>query len=282
MELLTVYRPGTMQLVLNGVPISDEQTIYDEIPYPFIVARNQPLNGEFYGRSDMDITSSSVMHYEEMNNLIKDNYVEHLRPTTLLDQALGTEAIEDLMRRESGGMVVVPDINGIQELRPTPFDSTAFNYALNYLDEAKNSIAINPLMDGQNPGSGIRSEGSLERFQQVASTRMAVLISMLTFQFENLGKMIIKLVKQFAGDEVIINVAGKLGEPALLVLRTNRIPLDINVKVRLSHVADTRRATRLAEMQRLIELAANYDQIGIFRLERALVELFIESRAFEE
>lgn len=281
-ELLTIYRPGTVQLVLNGIPISDEEPYYDDIRYPFIISRNQPINGEFWGRSDMDIIENNIRHHEEMANLIKDNYVEHLRPTRLLDMSLGQEAIKRLQNAQPGAQIAVPDTDGVVELRPTPFDTTAVNYAQGFLDEAKASMAINPLMEGQNPGSGIRSEGSLELFQQIGSTRMSLLVNTLAYEFGRMGEMFVQLIKQFGNEEISFAVTGKLSESYSLAVRPVNLPDNVQCRVLLSTIADNKRQQRIAQMLQLITQAAQLDQLGTFRSERAMVEVFIESRLFED
>ena len=281
-ELLTIYRPGTVQLVLNGVPISEEEPYYEDIRFPFIVVRNQPLNGEFFGRSDMDIIQNNIRHHEEMANLIKDNYVEHLRPTRLVDMSLGQEAIKRLQNAGSGDSVAVPDINGIRELRADSFDTTAVNYSQGFLDEAKMALAINPLLEGQNPGSGIRSEGSLELFQQIGSTRMSLLVNMMAYQLSKLGEMFLQLVKQFGAEEIVFTVTGKLSESYQLAVRPVDIPNNCQVKVQLSAIADSNRTKRIQQMLQLIQTAAGMDSLGTFRSERAMVEVFVESRLFED
>jgi hypothetical protein len=281
-ELLTIYTPGKVQLVLNGIPISDKMVIYDNIRYPFIVSRNQPINGEFWGRSDMDIIENNIKFHEEMTNLIKDNYTEHLRPIRLIDMSLGQEAIKRLQSAQPGAQIAVPDVNGVVELRPTSFDSSAVPYAAGFLDEAKTSMAINPLMEGENPGSGIRSEGSLELYQQIGSTRMSVLVNILAAAFMQMGKMYVQLVKQFGAEDISLIVTGKLNEATKLALRPVDLPDNVQVKVMLSTVADAKRAQRVASMLQLVSAAVQMDDMKLFRKERAMVEVFIESRLFED
>jgi len=276
-ELMTVYRPGTVQLVLNGIPITEEQTIYEGIRYPFIVLRNQPLNGEFFGRSDMDLIEPNVNFHEEMTNLIIDNYLEHLRPTTLIDQAIGTDAIERIKKREPGDMVVVPDLDAVLELRGQAFDKSAISYSESFLQESKTAMAINPLMEGQNPGSGIRSEGSLEIFQQIGSTRMSLLVNMLANQMSKMGRMMVSMLKQYGDEEIYVTINGRLGDTWQQVIRPSKLPHNTNVKVRLSIIADTRRQARLAQMRQMIMDTAQLDQTGTFRKERALVEWYAAS-----
>ena len=281
-ELMTIYRPGTCQLVLNGVVISDEDSYYEDIRYPFIISRNQPLNGEFWGRSDMDIMENNVKHHEELANLIKDNYVEHLRPTRLLDMSLGQEAIKRLQNAGPGAQIAVPDTNGVVELRPTQFDTTVVQYAQGFLDEAKSAVAINPLMEGQNPGSGIRSQGSLELYQQIGSTRMSVLVNMMAYEFGRLGEMFVQLIKQFGNEEIGFMISGKLGESYQQTISPINIPDNVQCKVQLSTIADSKRQQRVASMLQLIQTAVQLDRTGTFRDQRAMVEVFIESRLFED
>lgn len=276
-ELMTIYRPGTVQLVLNGIPITDEQTVYDGIRYPFIILRNQPLNGEFFGRSDMDLIEPNVNFHEEMTNLIIDNYLEHLRPTTLIDQALGTDAIERIKKREPGDMVVVPDLDAILELRGQPFDKSSIEYANGFLQESKTAMAINPLMEGQNPGSGIRSEGSLEIFQQIGSTRMSLLVNMLANEMSKMGRMMISMLREYGDEEIYVTINGRLGDTWQQVIIPSQLPHKANVKVKLSIIADSRRQARLAQMRQMIMDTAQLDDTGTYRKERAMVEWYAAS-----
>lgn len=281
-ELIWLHKPYKVQLIVNGIPITDEKTIYPTIKYPFIMTKNQPKTGECFGRSDIDQITQNIRHHEEMVNLIKDGYIRHLRPQRIVDSSVDQASLERLRNSGPDDVIVLHDPEALREFRPDSFDTTAVNFSAGFIEEAKKTIAINPMMEGTNPGSGIRSEGSLEFFQQIGATRTSTLLNSLVFTLERLGTMFVQLMKQFSEPEIVARYVGKLGQTTDIMMQVSDIPDDIGVKVKLSPLADPQRKSRIQEQLTLIKSAVESDTQGVFNVHRAFAEVFAESRLFED
>jgi hypothetical protein len=274
-ELVCIYRPGTVQYMVNGVVVSDEIIIYPEVRYPFVVVRNQPMDGEFFGRPDLELVKNNIDFYEELVNLIHDKYLLNLKPVMFAD-ALNMDAaqIKQYKEAQAGDVITVDNFNSenLKEMIQTPPDPAAINFAEGFLSEVKKALAINPMMEGQNPGSGIRTEGSLEMFQRIGSTRMQTQLNIIVRAWEEVGRLMLRMAKIFSDRELYLSISGPLGDTVDGWVDPRMLNVDTKFKIKLGAVADPRKDTKVAQMLKFIDVAAKYDQLGLFRMEQALAE----------
>lgn len=282
-ELLYVHTPYKIQLVANNIPITPPQEIYEDIKYPFVHTVNMPIQGEFWGRSDVDFARADIEHHEKLVNLIIDNYTMHLRPTLFVDSNLNKKQQEEIEDPMPGKVVRVsdPDRN-IRDFRPSNFDQSVVAFAQGFIEEAKGSLGINALLEGRAPGSGIRTEGSLELFQQLGATRTDVFLRELRRTYQNIGKMFVKLIRQYADEQTVFTTAGRLGEAAEMVLKKSDIPGYIGVDVKVGGIGDPKRTQRTEQMLGLLERGFQLDENRLLNVPRALVEIFGESGLYED
>lgn len=274
-EVISIYRPGTVQFMVNGVIVSDEIVIYPGIIYPFVVIRNQPMEGEFFGRPDLELIKNNIEFYEEMVNLIHDKYLMNLKPVLFADSSvIDTVQSEKYKKAEAGEIIAVDGFSSeiIKEFIQTPPDPSTINFAASFLSEAKKALAINPMMEGENPGSGIRTEGSLEMFQRIGSTRMQTQLNIIAKGWEEVGKLMLRMAHIFADQDLYLTVTGPLGDTVGGWINPKDININTKFRVKLGAIADPRRDTKVAQMLKYIDVAAKYDQLGLFRLEQALAE----------
>ena len=283
-ELLYIHTPYEIQLVANGVPITPKQVIYEGIKYPFVETVNLPITGEFWGRSDIDQIQADIKHHEEMVNLIIDNYKRHLEGTMILDSSVTKKEQEQLESPEPRKIVRLGAANpktAIEFIRPDTFDTTSINFNESFKQQAKQNLAINSMMEGEAPGSGIRTEGSLQMFQQIGATRTSVLMRDLIYTYERIGKMFIKLIKQFADEEIVFAAAGKLGESVEYVLRKDDLSDQVSVKVQLATIAEPERMSKTERQLAMLERAVGLDDMQVVDKYRMMAEIFAESSDWE-
>lgn len=274
-EVITIYKPGLVQFMVNGKIVSDELVLYPEIRFPFVVFRNQPEEGEFLGRSDVELVKNNVEFYEQLINLIQDKYLMNLKPIIFADASvMDSEQIEKYKKAKAGDVVAIDGFmsDGVKEFIQSAPEPTTIAFADGFLAEVKKTLAINPMMESENPGSGIRTEGSLQLFQRIGSTRVQTQLNIVTKCWEDVARLMLKMAKIFADEPVYLGVTGSLGDTYERFIDPRALSTNVKFKVRLSAIADPKRDTRIAQMMKYIELAANFDKLGLFRGEQALAE----------
>lgn len=274
-EVLTIYRPGTQQFMINGVLVSDELAPYPGIRYPFVKFPNQPVEGEFFSRADLELVKNNIDFYEEMVNLIHDKYLQNISPKLLADSMMfDGKALQEYKKAGSGDIIPVDGFTseGVKEIIVTPPDPSAVNFSQNFLAEAKKMLAINPMMESEQPGSAIRTEGSLQMFQRIGSTRIQTQLGILTKCWEDLGRLMLKMAKVFLDEELYITITGPLGDTIEGYMTNDQINPDTRFKIKLGSVADPQKNAKVARMLSYITTCMKSDRLGIYRAEQALAE----------
>lgn len=274
-ELITIYRPGTVQFMVNGKVVSDEIVIYPEIRYPFAIFRNQPEDGEFWGRADLELVKNNIDFYEELINLVHDKYLMNLKPVLFADaMSMDLDQIEKFKKAKAGDVIAIDNFTSesVKEFKQDTPDASTIAFAEGFLSEVKKALAINPMMEAENPGSGIRTEGSLQLFQRIGSTRMQTQLNIVTKCWEEIGRLMLRMAKIFADEEVYLSVTGALGDTVEGFIDPRKVNTNTKFKIKLGAVADPKRDTRVAQMLQYIEACKSLDSLGIFRGEQALAE----------
>lgn len=274
-EVITIYRPGTVQYMVNGVIVSDERIIYPGIRYPFVVFRNQPMEGEFFGRPDLELVKNNIDFHEEMINLIHDKYLMNLKPIIFVDGLnMDSDQIEKYKKAEAGEVITLDSFTseGIKEFAQTPPDPSTIAFAETFLNEVKKALAINPLMEAESPGSGIRTEGSLQMFQRIGSTRMQTQLNIITKGWEDIGRCMLRMAKIFADRELYLTITGPLGDTVEGFVNPEELDENAKFKVKLSSIADPNKSAKVSRMFKYVEMCKSMDDLGLFRAEQALAE----------
>jgi hypothetical protein len=284
-EVITIYRPGTCQFMVNNVVVSDEMVLYPGIRYPFVKFPNTPFEGEFFARADLELVANNIEFYEEMVNLMHDKYLLSSASKILADASVfGTKEILEYKKAGSGDIVMVDNFSSdlIKEIVVQPPDASAVAFANNFLQEAKKMLAINPMMEGQNPGSGIRTEGSLQMFQNIGSTRMQTQLGILTKCWEDLGRLMLKMAKIFMDEEVYLAITGPLGDTIEGTITKQEINPDTRFRLKLGSIADPQKNQKIARMMQHIQASMQMDRLGIYRAEAALAEVAAYADDFQD
>jgi hypothetical protein len=285
-ELIKIYRPGTVQFVLNNVVISDEVSIYPGVRFPFVIFKNDPKPREFFGRSSIELIKRDIEFHEELIELMHKSYLLHLKPTIFADVGvMNKEAIELYKNGKGGEMISVPLGNSpILEVRGEAPQSSAFDFANNYVKNAKEALSINPLMEGsgQDLGSGVRTEGSFELLSRIGSTRLQSQLAMFVKNFEDVGRILLQIAKIFADKMVYITSTGVLGDTVERFIDPASVDTRIKFKVTLGSIADPSKASKTMQRIQLLDTISKLDKFQIFRSEKALAETAIKAGLFED
>lgn len=274
-EVMTIYRPGTQQFLINDVLVSDEMVVYPGIRYPFVKFPNQPFEGEFFSRADLELVKNNIDFYEEMVNIIHDKYLQSSSPKLLGDSmVLDAQALKKYKEAGPGDIIPVDGFTSevIKEVQVAPPDPSTVNFSQTFLAEAKKMLAINPMMEAEQPGSAIRTEGSLQMFQRIGSTRIQTQLGILTKCWEELGRLMLKMAKIFLDEELYITITGPLGDTIEGYMSNDQINPDTRFKIKLGSVADPQRNAKVMRMLNYIKACQESDRLGIYRAEQALAE----------
>jgi len=274
-ELITIYRPGTQQFMVNGIIVSDEQVVYPGIRYPFVKFPNTPFEGEFFSRADLELVKNNIEFYEEMVNLIHDKYLLNISPKFLADSMMiDSKALKEYKKAGAGDIIAVDGFTseGIKEVAVAPPDPSSVAFASTFKDDSKKALAINPMMESESPGSGIRTEGSLQMFQRLGSTRIQTQLGILVKCWEEVGRLMLKMAKIFMDEELYLSITGPLGDTIEGTITKKEINPDTRFKIQLGSIADPNKNAKIARMFNYIATCQKSDRLGLYRAEQALAE----------
>lgn len=285
-ELIKIYRPGTVQFVMNDVVISEEIQLYPGIRFPFAIFRNDPKPGEFYGRSTIELLRNDIQFNEQLTSLIKDKYELNLKPIFLADaNAFMTNQLEEYKNAGAGDIVAINGLNieAIREVKAQAPDPSTIAFAQKFEQDAKNAVSITPLMDGgQDLSSGVRTQGSFELVSRLGSTRLQNKIRIYAKAFEDIGKLVLQMAKIFADGPEYIAKTGALSDTEEQWVDPRTIDTRVKFQVKLGQIADPARATKAAQMMQWAQNVKGMDDFGLFRSYAAMAEAAVEADLFED
>lgn len=285
-EVIRIFRPGTIQFVMNDIVISEELIIYDGIRFPFVVFVNDPKPGEFYGRSSAELIRNDVEFHEEMVDLIHDGYLRSLKPVVLADaNSFMATQLKEFKNAGAGDIVAINGLNveAVREIKSSVPEQSAVAFANAFEQSAKNALAITPIMDGgQDISSGVRTQGSFELLARMGSTRIQNKIRLYSKCFEEVGSMMLKIAQIYADKEEYISVTGALGDTESLVINPKNVDTRTKFKVKLGSIAEPNRATKMAQQVQWIQTMAGLDQLGLVRTYKGMVEAAATGDLFED
>jgi hypothetical protein len=276
-ELITIYRPGTVQFMVNGVVVSDEFALYPGIRYPFVKITPIPEEGEFWGRAEPELSFNDVSFADNLTNMIKDQYLLHMKGNIFYDSTIiDEEDIEKWKKSEANeaiGITGAVDASVIQQWQADSPNPDVIAFRNFFENNIKHAMSINPLMDNESPGSNFRTDGTLSMFQQIGTTRVQSELSIIMDAWADLGGLLFKMAKIFNDGGLDFAVTGTLGDVTDDVLQMRDLPFDVKFDVRLAAGTDPERAARKARMINDIQIAQQMDQLGNFRYEEAIIEM---------
>ena len=285
-EVIRVFKPGTVQFVMNGVVISEELTIYPGIRFPFALFRNDPKPGEFYGRSSIELIKNDIKFNEEMISLIHDKHLMNLKPVFLADaNAFMASQLKEYKNAGPGDIVAINGLNieAIREVKASPPDPSAVAFASMFDQNAKSAVSITPLMDGGTDiSSGVRTDGGFELISRMGSTRLQNKIRIYAKAFEDIGRLILQVAKIFADKAEYISVTGALGDTVEQFVDPREIDTRVKFKVQLGQIADPARVAKMNAQMTWLSQASQMDPLGIIRSYKGLVEAAATGDLFED
>ena len=285
-EIVKIYRPGTVQFVMNDIVISDEIQLYPGIRYPFALFRNDPKPGEFYGRSTIELIRNDIEFNEQLTSLIHDKYQLNLKPIFLADaNAFMYEQLEEYKNAGAGDIVAISGLNieAIREVKAQAPDPSTIAFAQKFEEDAKNAVSINPIMDGgQDISSGVRTQGSFELVSRLGSTRLQNKIKIYAKAFEGIGKLILQMAKIFADGPEYVSKTGALSDTEEQWIDPRTLDTRVKFQVKLGQIADPARATKAAQMMQWAQNVKGMDDFGLFRSYAAMAEAAVEADLFED
>ena len=285
-EVIRLFRPGTVQFIMNNIVISEEIQIYPGIRFPFVIFRNDPKPGEFYGRSSIELIRNDIEFHEEMVSLIHDGHLLNLKPIFLADSnAFMSSQLKEYKNAGAGDIVAINGLNieAIREVKAAPPDPSSVAFAQTFEQAAKNAVSINPIMDGgQDISSGVRTQGSFELISRMGSTRLQNKIRIYAKAFEDVGRLVLQVAKIYADEAEYVSVTGALGDTSEQFIDPREIDTRVKFKVKLGQIADPARATKMAQQMSWLAQASQMDQLGIVRTYKGLVEAAATGDLFED
>jgi hypothetical protein len=286
MELIKVYRPGTVQFVLNDVVISEEQVLYTGVRFPFEIFRNNPVPSEFYGRSSLELIKNDIEYYEEMVSLIQDKHLLSLKPIFLADATTFMKSqLDEYKRAGAGDIIAVNGLNtdAIREVKAMPPDPSTVAFAESFKQDAKDAVSVTPMMDNaQGLSSGVRDANTFNMIANMGSTRLKNKVKIYAKAFENVGRIMLQIAKDYAKKPEYIEVTGALGDTEEQWIDPRTIDTRVKFKVKLGAIADPQHATKAAQQLAFIGQAVQLDPLGIFRHYKAMAEVAAEADMFED
>lgn len=286
MELIKVFRPGTVQFVLNNVVISEEQVLYEGVRFPFQVFRNNPVPGEFYGRSSLELIKNDIEYYEEMVSLIQDKHLLSLKPIFLADATTFMKTQLDKYKKAGAGDIVA--VNGlnteaIREVKAQPPDPSSYAFAQTFKTDANDAVSVTPMMNNANGlSSGVRDSNTFNLIANMGSTRLKNKIQIYAKAFENVGRIMLQIAKDYSKGPEYIEITGALGDTEEQWIDPRTIDTKVKFKVKIGAIADPQRATKAAQQMAFVQQAAQMDPLGIFRSYKAMAEVAAEADLFED
>lgn len=285
-ELIKIYRPGTVQFVMNDIVISEEIQLYPGIRYPFAIFRNDPKPGEFYGRSTIELLRNDIQFNEQLTSLIHDGYQLNLKPVFLADaNAFMVDQLEEYKNAGAGDIVAINGLNieAIREVKGQAPDPSTVAFAQKFEQDAKNAVGINPIMDGgQDISSGVRTQGSFELVSRMGSTRLQNKIKIYAKAFEDIGRLVLQMAKIFSDGEEYVAITGALGDTVEQWVDPREIDTRVKFKVKLGQIADPARATKAVQMMNWAQQVKGMDEFGLFRSYAAMAEASAIADLFED
>jgi hypothetical protein len=286
MELIKVFRPGTVQFVLNNVVISEKQVLYTGVRFPFEIFRNNPVPCQFYGRSSLELIKNDIEYYEEMVSLIQDKHLLSLKPIFLADATTFMKTqLDEYKSAGAGDIVAVNGLNtdAIREIKADPPDPSTVAFAQSFKEDAKDAVSVTPMMDNaQGLSSGVRDSNTFNMIANMGSTRLKNKVKIYAKAFENIGRTMLQIAKDYAQKPEYIEVTGALGDTEEQWIDPRTIDTRVKFRVKLGAIADPQRATKAAQQMAFIGQAAQMDPLGIFRSYKAMAEVAAEADLFED
>lgn len=287
-EIIEFYEPGKVSVIANGeIPLDLDRRVY-RAKFPFVALTNLPQSGEFFGLSEYVVCERLFSHVDQMQNMIYDNWEKHLKGTTLVGTGISDISLEQLKKGEPGDVIRVGDINEIKTERPGLFDGSVVQGMSVLLQECKDALSVDGAITGASPGSEVRDSQSFEVFTRISQVTLSITVRRLQESLREMGRQWVALNKQFMKDLIRVRVAGS---EALDTFENNMtdliidpkdpkdLPLNADVDVQLTSIADVRRDRELKQMVEGINLAI---QSPNFNSEEALLQLFSKIDAFDD
>mgnify|MGYP006928182650 CR=1 FL=1 len=286
-EVMEFCEPGKISLIGNGlVPLDIERAVYRS-RFPFIRLVNLPQINEFFGLSEYVVCERLFAHVDQMQNMIFDNWEQHLKGITLIGAGVSETAKKELEKGESGSVIRVGSLDDIRTERPAAFDGSVVAGMGMLLQECKDSLSIDGAISGAGPGSEVRDSQSFEIFTRISQVTLSVTVRRIQESIRELGMQWHKLNKQFLQDKVRIRVAGMdaletMSENDEVIIDPRNpadLPGNLDLDVQLTALADVRRDREIRQMVDAINLGT---QDPTFRFNEAMVQLFSKLDVFED
>jgi len=286
-EILEFYEPGQVSIIANGtIPLDIKRAVYRS-RYPFVRLANLPQINEFFGLSEYVVCERLFAHVDQMQNMIFDNWEQHLKGVTLIGAGVSSIAEEQLKKGEAGSVIRVGDVNDIKTDRPAPFDGSVVQGMGLLLQECKDSLSVEGAISGAGPGSEVRDSQSFEIFTRISQVTLSVTVRRIQEAIRDLGRQWHSLNKQFLSDTIRVRIAGAdametmKGNPEVILDPRNPhdIPLNLELDVQLTALSDVRRDREIRQMVDAINLAT---QDPTFRSNEAMTQLFSKLDVFED
>ena len=286
-EVLEFGEPGKISLIGNGaVPLDIDRAVYRS-RYPYVRLVNLPQINEFFGLSEYVVCERLFAHVDQMQNMIFDNWEQHLKGITLIGAGVSETAKQELMKGETGAVIRVGSLDDVRTERPAAFDGSVVQGMGLLLQECKDSLSIDGAISGAGPGSEVRDSQSFEIFTRISQVTLSVTVRRVQESIRELGMQWHKLNKQFLKDIVRVRLAGADGletmgdNPEVILDPKNPadLPGSLDLDVQLTALADVRRDREIRQMVDAINLGT---QDPTFRFNEAMVQLFSKLDVFED
>lgn len=254
-EVMEVYEPGVVSLLGNNIVLLDSKRPVYRSRYPFEKFEYLPVPSEFWGTSLFEATEHLTSFVSQLECLLIDNWKQHLQGMTLVGGSISPDAEDQIRKGEPGSVIRVTDIDDIKTERPDAPSSQAVQGLQLLLAEAKETMAVEGAMTNSNPSS-VRDSSSFEMFQRISQVTNSVLIRRFARKYSNIGKQWHALNKQFISDKIKFSIGNTLSNPEESVeeIDLKDIPLNLDLDVQLSSLADAKTDRELKQISELVNL----------------------------
>jgi hypothetical protein len=255
-RMMPKYPTGRVTVIAGDVVIDDKPNPYQHGQFPFAKIDEHIFAGDFWGRSTIEFLISPQMEYDKRTAQIIDCMNLTANPVWIVDKNAGV-ATNALVNR--AGLIIRK--NPDTEVRREPGPNIP-PYVFRSLEETKANIdiisGVHDVSQGRRP-SGMTTATGIAELMEAAQTRIRPRIRQMEFGINEMGEMIVSMIRQLYQYERVVPVLGPTKSQEWMYydpMMAQDPSLVLEVRIEAGSTMPVSRVTRSADAQGLFQMGA--------------------------
>ena len=280
-EVLEIWYPetGEVESIGNRQVYLGRTKPYLNISNPVTHIKNYAEKSKLFGVSDYRAIAPQWKIINQYQSTEADNVMYHFRGYTMVNRDAGENVKEQIENLRPGSVITTRNLGSIAHNRPDLFSPLVLQSKQDLISQAQQPMGLNEILGGATPSSNVRSQDQFATLANFGAKILSQTIRTISSGLKEVGQNWLALNYQFLDVDQTLPILGPEGVE-FERLAPSDIPIWANVSVNLSADLEAKKAQKLEQMLRAINLA----QAGTpgFDGTQAIKEWFKKQGEFEQ